>query len=44
MPKSVNRMFLLGNVGKDPQINSTPGGVAANFSLAPTAREMDLVG
>jgi single-strand DNA-binding protein len=42
MPKSVNRTFLLGNVGKDPQINATPGGgIAANFSLATTDREKD---
>ena len=44
MPKSVNRTFLLGNVGKDPQINSTPGGIAANFSLATTDREKDQQG
>jgi hypothetical protein len=41
MPKSVNRTFLLGNVGKDPQISSTPGGLAANLSLATTDREKD---
>jgi single-strand DNA-binding protein len=44
MPKSVNRTFLLGNVGKDPQINSTPGGIAASFSLATTDREKDRQG
>jgi single-strand DNA-binding protein len=44
MPKSVNKIFLLGNVGKDPQINSTPGGIAANFSLATTDREKDQQG
>lgn len=44
MPKSVNRTFLLGHVGKDPQINSTPGGIAANFSLATTDREKDQQG
>ena len=44
MSKSVNRTFLLGNVGKDPQINSTPGGIAANFSLATTDREKDQQG
>src|ERR1700751_1115583 len=44
MAKSVNRTFLLGNVGKDPQINSTPGGIAANFSLATTDREKDQQG
>jgi single-strand DNA-binding protein len=44
MPKSVNKTFLLGNVGKDPQINSTSGGIAANFSLATTDREKDQQG
>ena len=44
MAKSVNRTFLLGNVGKDPQINATPGGIAANFSLATTDREKDQQG
>ncbi|HZP04647.1 MAG TPA: single-stranded DNA-binding protein [Terracidiphilus sp.] len=44
MPKSVNRTFLLGNVGKDPQINSTTGGIAANFPLATTDREKDQQG
>jgi single-strand DNA-binding protein len=44
MPKSVNRTFLLGNVGKDPQINSTPDGVVASFSLATTDREKDKQG
>jgi single-strand DNA-binding protein len=41
MPKSVNKTFLLGNVGKDPQISSTSGGLAANLSLATTDREKD---
>jgi single-strand DNA-binding protein len=42
MPKSVNKTFLLGNVGKDPQISSIPGGgLAANLSLATTDREKD---
>jgi single-strand DNA-binding protein len=44
MAKSVNRTFLLGNVGKDPQINATPGGIAASFSLATTDREKDQQG
>jgi len=44
MPKSVNKTFLLGNVGKDPQISSIPSGIAANFSLATTDREKDQQG
>ena len=41
MHKSINKTFLLGNVGKDPQVSSIPGGIAANFSLATTDREKD---
>ena len=44
MSKSVNKTFLLGNVGKDPQINFTPGGIAANFALATTDRKKDQQG
>jgi single-stranded DNA-binding protein len=45
MPRSVNKTFLLGNVGKDPQISSTAGGgLAANSSLATTDREKDQQG
>ena len=44
MTKSVNKTFLLGNVGKDPQVSSIPGGIAANFSLATTDREKDQQG
>jgi single-strand DNA-binding protein len=40
----VSGTFLLGNVGKDPQINSTPGGIAAKFSVATTDREKDQQG
>ena len=36
MAKSVNKVFLLGNVGKDPEIRSTTGGtMVASFTLAP---------
>lgn len=35
MAKSVNKVILLGNVGKDPEIRSTAGGMTiANFSIA----------
>jgi single-strand DNA-binding protein len=45
MAKSVNKVILLGNVGKDPEIRSTPGGVmVANFSLATSDRTKDAQG
>ena len=45
MPKSVNKTFLLGHVGKDPQIGSTPAGTtSASFSLATSEREKDREG
>jgi len=35
MAKSVNKVILLGNVGKDPEIRSTANGMTvANFSIA----------
>ena len=35
MAKTVNKVFLLGNVGKDPEMMSTSGGtLIANFSIA----------
>ena len=37
--KSVNKVILLGNVGKDPEIRSTGGGtLVANFSIATSDR------
>jgi single-strand DNA-binding protein len=45
MAKSVNKVFLLGNVGKDPEIRSTAGGtMVANFGLATTDRTKDAQG
>ncbi|HEV2133704.1 MAG TPA: single-stranded DNA-binding protein [Terracidiphilus sp.] len=45
MAKSVNKVFLLGNVGRDPEIRSTGGGkMVANFSLATAERYKDQQG
>jgi len=45
MAKSVNKVFLLGNVGKDPEIRSTPSGtMVANFTLATSDRFQDAQG
>jgi single-strand DNA-binding protein len=45
MAKSVNRVSLLGNIGKDPEIRSTGGGtLVANFTLATTDRQKDAQG
>ena len=42
MAKSVNKVILLGNVGKDPEIRSTGGGtMVASFGLATTDRTKD---
>ena len=42
MSKGVNKAFLLGHVGKDPQICSTNGGsIVASFSLATADRQKD---
>ena len=39
MAKHVNKVILLGNVGKDPEIRATQGGMTvANFSIATTDR------
>ncbi len=45
MAKGVNKDFLLGNVGKDPEIRTTPGGMTvASFSLATAERAKDAQG
>lgn len=45
MAKSVNKVILLGNVGKDPETRSTPGGMlVANFTLATSDRQKDQQG
>jgi len=42
MAKGVNKVFLLGNVGKDPEIRSTAGGMTvASFTLATADRKKD---
>lgn len=42
MSKGTNKAFLLGHVGKDPEIRSTAGGmIVASFSLATTDRQKD---
>ena len=39
---SVNKVILVGNLGKDPELRYTPSGAAvANFSLATTERYKD---
>ena len=45
MSKGINKAFLLGNVGKDPEIRSTAGGTTvASFSLATADRQKDAQG
>ena len=45
MARSVNKVTLLGNVGKDPEIRSTAGGtMVANFTLATSDRQKDAQG
>lgn len=42
MSKGINKAFLLGHVGKDPEIRSTNGGsLVASFSLATADRQKD---
>lgn len=45
MARSVNKVTLLGNVGKDPEIRSTPSGVmVASLTLATSDRQKDQQG
>ena len=45
MAKSVNKVILLGNVGKDPEIRTTGGGtMVASFGLATSERAKDAQG
>ena len=45
MAKSVNKVILLGNVGKEPEMRSTGGGtLVANFTLATSDRQKDAQG
>ena len=45
MARSVNKVTLLGNVGKDPEIRSTAGGnIVANFTLATSDNQKDAQG
>ncbi|HEY6974268.1 MAG TPA: single-stranded DNA-binding protein, partial [Nitrospiraceae bacterium] len=42
MAKSVNKVILIGNLGKDPEVKYTPSGMAvANFTLATNERYKD---
>jgi single-strand DNA-binding protein len=45
MAKSVNKVILIGNLGKDPEVKYTPSGVpVAKFSLATNERYKDKAG
>lgn len=45
MARSVNKVILLGNVGKDPEIRSSASGVmVANLTLATSDRQKDAQG
>jgi single-strand DNA-binding protein len=45
MAKGVNKVFLLGRLGKDPEMRATAGGMTiANFTLATSDRAKDAQG
>jgi single-strand DNA-binding protein len=45
MAKGVNKVFLLGRLGKDPEMRATAGGMTiANFTLATSDRTKDAQG
>src|SRR5437763_16940955 len=45
MAKSLNKVMLIGNLGKDPEVKFTPGGTAVDkFSLATNERFKDKAG
>ncbi|HEY1936398.1 MAG TPA: single-stranded DNA-binding protein [Candidatus Angelobacter sp.] len=45
MPKSVNKVILVGNLGQDPEVKYTPSGTpVAKFSLATNERYKDKSG
>lgn len=45
MPKGVNKVLLLGHLGKDPEIRTTGGGATiASFTLATADRQKDAQG
>jgi single-strand DNA-binding protein len=45
MAKGINKAFLLGHVGKDPEVRATAGGTTvASFSLATADRQKDQQG
>ena len=45
MAKGVNKVLLLGNVGKDPEIRASQGGMTiASFTLATADRQKDQAG
>ena len=45
MSRGINKVILVGNLGKDPEVRQTPSGVSvAKFSLATTERAKDKSG